>query len=536
MNRSGAVVLALLLLLCDPGAVILRGRAQEAPARIRVEWSAGGARRAGTIAFLRAEGVPFGAIDQLGALLGFPVRSDDARGKIGLTLPACRLWFTAQNSFVTIADAKSGSLQSVYHLPQEVRRAAGGWYVPLPALAQLLTGLWERPATWDAERALLRLPDPAAPPAETGAEGAAYDITACSVESRRNGTLIRLRCRRDLKNFESTLTSNGELLVSIPGATADAAELSQTPSGGEIERVSVERKNRNLLLRFALGGVVESSDITKDPATHDLLVSLYRPANVDSIYAAEMQSRKKKVDQKKARWKLDTIILDAGHGGKDPGTIGVSGVKEKNIALGIALKLGKLIQSSMKGVRVVYTRANDTFIELYRRGQIANEEAGKLFISIHCNATPQKPSNARGFEVYLLRPGRTDEAIRVAELENSVITMEKDYEKRYAKLTNENFILINMAQSSYMKYSERFAELLQTGVKEKGEMKNNGVKQAGFYVLVGASMPSVLIETGYLSNARDEKMLASAAGQQRLAELIFRAIQKYSEEYDRTLK
>jgi N-acetylmuramoyl-L-alanine amidase len=534
MTGRSLLLFPLFLLLAGTGTALLSG--SPAAEKARVEWRAGSEIRSGSIQLVREEGVPYGAIDELGRLLGLPVAYDNAREKLLLTLPACRLSFSARNSFVAVADPKSGALQSVFHLPQEVRRTAGAFFASLPALAQLLTGAWDQPVTYDARTALLRVGENGTGDAEHRDMAAAYDITGCSVESRKNGTLIRIHAKRDLKNFESTLTANGDLLVSIPNATADAAGIGQTPTGGEIERISVEKKNRGVQILFSLGGDVESSDITKDPSTHDLIVALYRAANVDSIYAAEMQSRKKKIDQKKARWKLDTIVLDAGHGGKDPGTIGVTGVKEKNVALGIVLKLGKLIQSGMKGVRVVYTRSTDTFIELYRRGQMANEDAGKLFISIHCNATPQKPSNAHGFEVYLLRPGRTDEAIRVAELENSVVRLEKDYEKRYAKLTNENFILINMAQSSYMKYSERFAELLQTGVREKGSMKSNGVKQAGFYVLVGASMPSVLIETGYLSNAKEEKALASQAGQQHLAELILRALQTYIREYDKTLE
>ncbi len=114
----------------------------------------------------------------------------------------------------------------------------------------------------------------------------------------------------------------------------------------------------------------------------------------------------------------------------------------------------------MKDVKVVYTRKTDKFVELYKRGQIANENDGKLFISIHCNSTPKKPTNASGFEVYLLRPGRTKEAISIAERENSVIQYE-DNPGRYKALTDENFILVSMAQSSYMKYSEKFSDIIK---------------------------------------------------------------------------
>jgi len=168
---------------------------------------------------------------------------------------------------------------------------------------------------------------------------------------------------------------------------------------------------------------------------------------------------------------------------------------------------------------------------LYKRGKIANENNGKLFISIHCNSTKKKPSNASGAEVYLLRPGRTEEAIEIAETENSVIEYE-DNPQRYEKLTDENFILVSMAHSAYMKYSEKFAELLNKDFYLNLKLKSRGVKQAGFYVLVGASMPSVLIETGFISNKEDAKFLKSASGQKQVAESIFSSIKTYRKYYE----
>ncbi|NOY06695.1 MAG: N-acetylmuramoyl-L-alanine amidase, partial [Chlorobi bacterium] len=279
---------------------------------------------------------------------------------------------------------------------------------------------------------------------------------------------------------------------------------------------------------------VKSSGLSRDVRSNDLLLALYTPAEVQKIYAEEKQQRENAADR--SRWKLDCIVIDPGHGGKDPGAIGVSGVKEKNVALGIALKLGKLIKKNMPGVRVVFTRKDDRFIELDKRGQIANKNMGKLFISIHCNTMPKKPSPVRGFESYLLRPGRTDEAIRIAEFENSVIKLEKDYQKRYAKLTPENFILVNMAQSAYMHFSEQFAELLHKEIKENGPLTSRGVKQAGLFVLVGASMPGILIESGFLSNPEEEKFLASNRGQQEIANRLFAAIKKYAKGYSKDLK
>jgi N-acetylmuramoyl-L-alanine amidase len=242
------------------------------------------------------------------------------------------------------------------------------------------------------------------------------------------------------------------------------------------------------------------------------------------------------LETEREKWKLDVIVLDAGHGGYDPGTIGVTGVKEKTVALGIVLKLGVLITKYLKGVDVVYTRKDDRFVELDRRGQIANEAGGKLFISVHCNSLPRKPSRTRGFEVYLLRPGRTEEAIAIAERENSVIQMEQGYEEKYQQLTEENFILVAMAQSAHVKASEVFADLAQKEIESRTGIPNRGVKQAGFYVLVGAAMPNVLVESAYLSNREDERLLRSDSGQQKIAEALFRAVKRYKEEYEKLLQ
>ena len=229
--------------------------------------------------------------------------------------------------------------------------------------------------------------------------------------------------------------------------------------------------------------------------------------------------------------KLDVIVLDAGHGGKDPGAIGTKGYKEKNATLAIVLKLGELLKKEFPEIEVVYTRKSDKFIELYRRGEIANEHKGKLFISVHCNSTPKKPTKAGGMETYILRPGKTDAAIKVASRENAVIEFEKN-KKRYDALSDIDFILTSMSRSQDVKFSEKFAGLVQKELKKTVGIKNNGVSQAGFFVLIGASMPNVLIETGFISNRKEEALLKSSAGELKYAKGILEAIKKYKHIYE----
>ena len=302
---------------------------------------------------------------------------------------------------------------------------------------------------------------------------------------------------------------------------------------GVVEKVikkkflSVEdEKKKTILSQTASASSTEKSSQTKKEAAS--------PAKKSDEKSTEPQGENDFSSAKK-KWALDVIVLDAGHGGKDAGAIGVGKTKEKDVTLGIVKKLGAQIKKALPGTKIVYTRTDDTFVELDRRGQIANENGGKLFISIHCNSTPKKPSTANGFEVYILRPGRNEDAVRVAEMENAVIKLE-DNPKRYKPLTDEQFIVVSMAQSAFVKYSDMAAAMISAEVKKLKEIGVRGVNQAGFLVLVGASMPNMLIETGFLSNKKDEKFLKSERGQNQIASAICRAIKAYRVRYESQIK
>jgi N-acetylmuramoyl-L-alanine amidase len=221
--------------------------------------------------------------------------------------------------------------------------------------------------------------------------------------------------------------------------------------------------------------------------------------------------------------KIDVIIIDAGHGGKDPGTTGTTGIHEKGLALSIAKKVKALIEKKYSDVKVVMTRNDDTFIELKERGRIANNNKGKLFVSIHCNAKKTEENDKSGFEIYLLDNYRVNEAIEITKEQNKKIT-NGNYEN--------DFIVSSIAQSTYMKNAERFGTILNTELIKGTTLESRGIYSAGFLVLVGASMPSVLVECGYLSNARDEIYLKSEKGQNEIANSIYKAIRLYKFDYD----
>lgn len=219
------------------------------------------------------------------------------------------------------------------------------------------------------------------------------------------------------------------------------------------------------------------------------------------------------------KWLIDCIVIDAGHGGRDPGAIG-NKLQEKVITLDIALRLKKIL-SKEPNLRIVMTRETDVFVPLQERTKIANRENGKLFISIHANAARNK--KVRGIETYFLSPARTEKALEVAELENRVIRLEQDT-SIYQKLTDENFILLTMAQSQFVRESQELAFLVQRNAVKRLGLEDRGVDQAGFYVLVGASMPAILFETAFISNPQDAKVLRSESARQAYAEALAKAI------------
>jgi N-acetylmuramoyl-L-alanine amidase len=228
--------------------------------------------------------------------------------------------------------------------------------------------------------------------------------------------------------------------------------------------------------------------------------------------------------------KLETIIIDAGHGGKDPGTIGVSGVYEKNIVLPIALKTKTLLSKDYYDLKIVMTRDRDEFIELRNRGKIANSNNGDLFVSIHCNSRKADEVDKNGFEVYIMDLARLNEATNITYEENKFLNFEKKDTNRYKQYVD--YLITSMAQNSFIKNGERFASILQTEMGLDTKLESRGIFQAGFYVLVGASMPTMLIETGYLSNKADEEYLNSAKGQGDIAKAIYKAIRLYKFDYD----
>lgn len=221
------------------------------------------------------------------------------------------------------------------------------------------------------------------------------------------------------------------------------------------------------------------------------------------------------------------VVLDAGHGGKDPGNMG-NGFKEKDIALNIVLKVGEALEKR-GDVEVIYTRKNDVFVELNERAKIANKAKADLFVSVHCNS---HNSQASGTETFVLGLHKSQENFEVAKKENSVIYLEEDYEITYDGFnpkSPESYIGMALMQEEYLNQSILLADFLQKNFTNDLQRKNRGVKQAGFLVLKNAVMPSVLIETGFLTHKAEGSYLNSGNGQDKMSNAIVAAITRYAE-------
>ena len=459
---------------------------------------------------------------------------NDKNGKIELKFDNYLLKITAKNPYYVITERESGK-QIVYQLPTSSYIFDDVIFIPLVSSIKPIEQAWGKRLTFNSPSKLVvgnKIPvvePPVIPPPtvnnneQTTPPATTFDITDISISEKVNGTLITVYSKKRIPSYYSS-HKDSILTIIFRQVNADTNRTERRNLKGLVKQVETKNIGPDTEFKLTVGKNYSTEEVMNDDGGNNIIITIH-----NKLFAKTKEELKTR-----EKWDFDVIVIDAGHGGKDPGALGVGKVKEKDVNLGVALKLGELIQKDMPDVKIVYTRKTDTFVDLYKRGKIANENNGKLFISIHCNSTKKKPTDVNGIEVYLLRPGRTDEAIAIAERENSVIEYE-DNPNRYEKLTDENFILVSMAHSAYMKYSESFADMLNNQFHDNTKLKARGVKQAGFYVLVGASMPSVLIESGFISNKKDANYLKSKSGQTQLAEAIFAAIKEYRDYYEKQM-
>lgn len=230
-----------------------------------------------------------------------------------------------------------------------------------------------------------------------------------------------------------------------------------------------------------------------------------------------------------------TVVIDPGHGGKDPGAVGATS-REKDIVLSVGRKLGALIEQHHDDVKVIYTRDSDYFVELNKRAEIANKAHADLFISLHCNALSRRHPSPQGVETFVLGLHRSKDNLDVAKAENAVIMYEEDYSLKYEGFNPnepESYIIFEFMANTFLSQSVYFATIVQNQLVNSAKRINRNVRQAGFLVLREVAMPSILVELGYISNPSEEKYLKSSSGQNALATAIYNGFREYKREHDK---
>jgi len=352
------------------------------------------------------------------------------------------------------------------------------------------------------------------------ARSARIDRISFTERSDGQGVVLRFHSDAKIDAFsEARSAATGGFEVILFNATLASSYRRDAPAA-PVSGYEVEEQNGHVRVVLHVESGTPAPGIYRDSGSFDILIGLRLPPGppADMSQAAN-------------RWSLDTIVIDAGHGGKDTGAVGYGGLREKDIVLNVAHKLGAYLEELL-GVNVVYTREDDRFIELHQRGHIANEAGAKLFISLHANASPSR--SAKGTETFFVGMHKTDAARKVMERENEVIKFEDD-QRVYEAWSGEQVVQQALAQSAYMRHSEALAGYIQTQFADRVGRKNRGVKQAGFYVLWSASMPAVLVELGFITNAEEARFMASDEGQSYLASAIFRSVRDFKSSYEKGL-
>lgn len=341
------------------------------------------------------------------------------------------------------------------------------------------------------------------------------------------GQVVRIHSSAMIRAFQPPIVREGMVEVILFNTNLSVPYTHDAPAG-PVKAYWVFPQQGHLVLRFQLNTPEVQAKVYPDRGSSDLLLALQTTASVPAQLVHEGQPPKT-TTAKPSPWRLDTIVIDAGHGGRDGGAIGVGGIREKDIVLPVALKLGRYLEEYL-GVNVIYTRKDDRFIPLKERGHKANTAEGKLFISLHANAAKNRA--AYGTETYFLGMHKTDAAQQVMERENSVVHLEAA-PNDYDHFNEHNLIRRALTQSAYMRQSEQLAGLVEGQFAERVHRHSRGIKQAGFYVLWGASMPSLLIELGFVTNRKEAEFMKSDYGQTMLASAIFRAVRDYKEDLEK---
>ncbi len=468
-----------------------------------------------TISTIENENIKLIALVPLLENLSFQCSWDKFTNKLSCSRLNQKIVFTQDSRFFTLN-------ATVYQLPGEIVRKGAALYLPVTALGLISSLTTEFTIDDKVPKKNDILPAGAA---------SKYTVSSAVLEKKQNGTLLTL-VLTDSVPFDCTYFYPN-LTINFLGGTVNPKALHQKERVGLADSLFALQYKNSAQISVILNREIEEPLIDYIQDTKTLLIALRQKKVKPKPVSSGTVSRTALAGGNNLPSGLKTVVLDPGHGGKDPGAIGITGVKEKDVVLAITLKVRDLLKKNSK-LKVLCTRDKDVFIPLSDRTKFANDNKADFFISIHADAVPgtaKRKHTTKGYKIYFLSQAKNDEDKLVAMRENAVIELEEK-PQNYTSLQN---VLIDLAGNEFLKESQEFCILLDQKFDASLDKRINklhlGVGQANFWVLNGAFMPSVLVETGFLSNSDEEKLLADKKFQDKIAMAIYNAVIGFQDMY-----
>jgi N-acetylmuramoyl-L-alanine amidase len=430
------------------------------------------------------------------SILKFEVKYDASLRRMELRNSSHTISLYGENSFVEVDD-------KLLNLPHEIKLRDGNLFISVPQLQYLFGDILQMDFDLGKD----------------GRELWLYDrevvIEEMKIHERSDTTELLVHTSAPLQ-FSAQTGAPGSVILALSRCRL-RGNLSPPQPKGSIHAVHVVPKEDAVLI-----------DVSVPPKTRAF--SARRLGGRPGLSLIFVTPRRPPLREEDDYGKIRRIVIDPGHGGKDPGAVGPSGLLEKNVNLEVSRTLKELLESRLD-VQVILTREDDHFLPLSERARIANESSADLFISVHCNAAPPRRRSSGGVETYFLSVARTDEARAVEARENASIKFELDGEGGY-NFDDVSLILWDLAQSEFLEESQMLAESVQKQLVQSVPVDDRGINQAGFFVLNGVYMPSILIECAFISNKREESLLKSNSFRQKLAEGIFKGVAAFKKQLE----
>jgi len=466
---------------------------------IKVKTSGGTER----INAVREGDVYYYSLSSLSKILGTTIEWRTPGYAVNFAVDTNRFIFTTESPYVNFND-------STYSLIYPARIISGALYVPAATFSPLLNLARPENITWDRENETLRI------------DAEWFNITDMAINQKENGLLIEIFMTSAL-TFEVYQSEGNWLNIDFPGGRINRGKLLAATGRHMVRQINAFQFENSAQVSIRLKRTPGKIHHTFKTSPGRLQIAIEDEGFVmDS--AANGLTRIGPDD------KVDVIVIDAGHGGEDYGAIGRhKKTREKEITLDIAKELAKLIRKE-KQFKVIMTRNSDDYVSLEQRAKIANDAKADLFISIHCNASPK--TQAHGFEMFYLAPAKSDAARAVAQFENAPFllgdpSLDKSHENDLA------FILNDMIQTEFITESADLAYMADIEMSKKIKIKSRGVDHAGFFVLNRVYMPSILVETAFISNKDEENLLRKSSFRKDVAEGIYNAVKRFKAKYER---